>query len=248
MCRNLDKCARMQNHICLVFDQILHLHHPPTSKLKTNKQSDVTRRDINFLVCCLAWAVMLLNNGANALDAIAPSHEAGALKVSPPDLPTSAQNSAKPPRLGNPLRLISLEELPNTRQRPIFSPSRRPSLRSNANPPPLVQAPALPPPKLEDRPQLSLIGAVVSEWDGIAIFMEQATKEIVRLRMGEAHKGWTLVSLYRRQATLEKDGGSVALVLPSSEAEKDDGSSRPSALVPSPPVTKQTSGVQRPSS
>ncbi len=163
---------------------------------------------------------MLLSGAAEALDAIAPATtlietagESGSVTLSPPGDPTSASNAVKPPQIGNPLWAIPLMQLSNTRERPIFSPSRRPPPPPSVNPPPVVQVVARPPPEPE-RPQLSLIGAVVSGSDGIGIFMENATKSIVRLRMGEAHRGWTLRSVQGRQATLEKDSETVVLAFP----------------------------------
>jgi general secretion pathway protein N len=130
--------------------------------------------------------------------------------VSPPApvASTSAQALS-----ANPLWAIPLAQLPVTRDRPIFSPSRRP-------PPPAV-APAAAPkvatpvrPREPERPQLSLIGTVASDEEGFAIFLDQSTKAALRLKVGEDYQGWKLRSIQGREATLEKDQRVVPLALP----------------------------------
>ena len=114
---------------------------------------------------------------------------------------------------GNPLWAIPLENLVATRERPIFSPSRRP-------PPPAVTVappPAPPPPpapSAPQRPPLELVGTVLNSRDGYGIFLDQATNAIVRLRTGEIHEGWTLRSISGRDAMLQKDRNTVVLALP----------------------------------
>ena len=115
----------------------------------------------------------------------------------------------------NPLWAIPLKQLSNTRERPIFSPSRRPPASAVVGPPPAA-APVRVPPKTAgpQSPELSLVGTVIGEKESIAVFVEDTTKNPVRLRTGEAHKGWTLRSVQGREATLEKDRESVNLSLP----------------------------------
>jgi general secretion pathway protein N len=115
---------------------------------------------------------------------------------------------------GNPLWSVPLKNLNATRERPIFLPSRRapaPAV-AGAPPPPPVVAP--PPPAEPDRPGLALVGAVSGENEGIAVFMEESTRDIVRLRTGENHAGWILRSVRAREATLEKGPETAILALP----------------------------------
>ena len=65
-----------------------------------------------------------------------------------------------------------------------------------------------------------MIGTVIGENDSIAVFVDEATKNAVRLRTGDAHKGWMLQSVRGREATLEKDRESVLLSLPQPGAEQ----------------------------
>ena len=126
--------------------------------------------------------------------------------------PQSPPRGGREPR-GNPLWAIPLKSLTATRERPIFLPSRRaiqPAIAGPPAPPP----PAPPPPKEPDRPRLALVGAVVGEAEGIAVFLDQTNQAIVRLRTGENHSGWVLRSVRGREATLQKDRETVLLALP----------------------------------
>jgi general secretion pathway protein N len=115
---------------------------------------------------------------------------------------------------GNPLWAIPLTSLFATRERPLFTPSRRP-------PPALVIGvePArpmlVPPPAVSETPGLALIGLISGGRDGIAIFVDQATREVVRLRTNEGHSGWILRSIQGREATLEKTPFTAVLTIPS---------------------------------
>lgn len=135
--------------------------------------------------------------------------EVGTLKP----LPRQNQEAGKRPLSGNPLWSIPLSVLSATQERPIFSVSRRP-------PPLAVIGPRIEPPpnvpvveKPAERPSLALIGAVVGDGDAIAVFLDQ-NKGIVRLRQGEAHAGWVLSSILRREVTLKKADQTEILVLP----------------------------------
>jgi general secretion pathway protein N len=127
--------------------------------------------------------------------------------------PPSAVRGARAPR-GNPLWAIALKSLNATRERPIFLPSRRAPAPAVAGPPPAPARQPPPPPAEPDRPRLALVGAVAGDAEGIAIFVDEATRSIVRLRTGENHLGWTLRSVRGREATMQKDRQTVLLALP----------------------------------
>jgi general secretion pathway protein N len=119
------------------------------------------------------------------------------------------------PPTGNPLWAIALKDLNETRDRPIFTPSRRP-------PPRMVEKPYTPPPppprvetQLPPEPlTLSLVGTIAGESDGVALFTERGTQEVVRLRTGESHHGWVLRSVQGREAMLEKGDRKETVMLP----------------------------------
>jgi general secretion pathway protein N len=113
----------------------------------------------------------------------------------------------------NPLWAIPLTALSGTRDRPIFSSSRRP-------PPPAVapaavpKVAAVPKPSEPERPQLSLLGTIASDDEGFGIFLDQSTKAVLRLKVDEDYQGWKLRSVQGREVTLEKDQQLVTLALP----------------------------------
>jgi len=172
-----------------------------------------------------------------------PSSEFGAGGTAPmvadpvPDA-ASRQNpmrATREPR-GNPLWAIPLKSLNATRERPILLPSRRAPAPVVAGPPP-PQVVRPPPPAEPDRPRLALVGAVVGDSDGIAVFLDQTTRGIVRLRTGENHRGWILRAVRRREATLQKDQDTLLLALPApGEQEKrgPDGDALPAPALPAP--------------
>jgi general secretion pathway protein N len=115
---------------------------------------------------------------------------------------------------GNPLWALPLKGLTATRERPLFLPSRRAPAPVVAGPPPaqpVVQPPPAAPP---ERPRLTLVGAIVGEHESIAVFLDETTRDVVRLKTGESRGGWVLRSVRRREATLEKDRETMILALP----------------------------------
>jgi len=114
---------------------------------------------------------------------------------------------------GNPVRAIPLTGLNITRDRPIFSASRRP-------PPPPAPTPiykvAVAPKAVKtepERPPLTLVGTIVGGNESIAVFLDKSTRNVVRLHTSESHEGWVLRSIQGREATLEKDSASTVLAL-----------------------------------
>jgi general secretion pathway protein N len=120
----------------------------------------------------------------------------------------------RPPSAGNPLWALPLKQLSITRERPVFSPSRRP-------PPPATPtyvapvAVRTPPKPVEpERPSITLLGTILGSTESIGVFFNPTTRDIVRLRVGEDHEGWALRSVKTREATLVKDRERVVLELP----------------------------------
>lgn len=125
------------------------------------------------------------------------------------------REAGKPVPTGNPLWSVPLSVLTATQERPIFSASRRPPQRAVvASPVEQVSAPAAQKGSEPEHPPLALIGAVVGDSDAIAVFVDRASQKIVRLRQGDAHAGWVLSSVLRREVTLKKADKTEVLVLP----------------------------------
>jgi general secretion pathway protein N len=140
-----------------------------------------------------------------------------------------------PPR-GNPLWSVPFSALNGTRERPIFSASRRPPPRAILAP--VVEQAAAPvPPKvaLPEPSSMQLLGAVVGDKDAIAILLDQTTKEVVRLRVGEDRRGWTLGSVQNREATIRRKDQTEVLVL-----QRPDEARGPPAGSATLPVTRSS--------
>jgi len=120
----------------------------------------------------------------------------------------------RPPSAGNPLWALPLKQLSITRDRPVFSPSRRPPPPATPTyvAPVAVRSP--PKPAEPERPSITLLGTILGSTESIGIFFNPTTRDIVRLRVGEDHEGWALRSVKTREATLVKDRERVVLELP----------------------------------
>jgi hypothetical protein len=129
--------------------------------------------------------------------------------VTAPPTPASTSERALS---ANPLWGIPLTSLSGTRDRPIFSPSRRPP----ASPVASIAAPKVVAvkPKERERPQLNLVGTIASNDEAFGIFLDLSTKAALRLKIGEDYQGWKLRSVQGREATLEKDEEVLTLELP----------------------------------
>jgi hypothetical protein len=144
------------------------------------------------------------------------------------------------PPSGNPLWAIPLKDLNDTRDRPIFTPSRRPP------PPPVVEKPYVPPPppRVETKPPpepltLSLLGTIAGDSAGVALFMEKGSQEVVRLRTGESHQGWVLRTVHGREAMLEKGDRKETVTLPSPGDTAGAATPPGIAAAPGMPVTSE---------
>jgi len=170
------------------------------------------------IFCGMMAARMLLAATPGSFDA-APAVPS-TVKIAPDVIkpPTNVVQDGEPK--GNPLWAIPLVSLSATRERPIFTPSRRPPASVVAAPSPVE--PAKPrPPVAPERPQLTLVGTIIGDATSIAVFTRTMTKEAVRLRMGEGHDGWILRSVKGREATLQKDSETAVLGLMPSGASTD---------------------------
>src|SRR5271167_1239749 len=104
-----------------------------------------------------------------------------------------------------------MNSLSVTRERPLFSVSRRPPPPPPA-PPASIAKPS--PPAERERPRLTLQGTAIGKPRDIALVFDEAVKESVRLHVGEAAEGWYLRAVDRRTVTVEKDSRIVVLSLP----------------------------------
>ena len=192
-----------------------------------------THRLLATIVVLAAIAVYVgIAHTTSSGDAVNSGETAPVRTAAVPPRDTAAERLAPG---GNPLWALPLKQLTITRERPIFSPSRRP-------PPPATPTYVAPvavrtpqKPKEPERPSITLLGTILGTSDSIGIFLNPATRDIVRLRLGEDHEGWALRSIKTREVILVKDRERVVLELPppGDQAVTVDfappGASRPSA-------------------
>jgi general secretion pathway protein N len=128
------------------------------------------------------------------------------------EAPRAPDPGAKP-RAGNPLWTVPLSALSGTRDRPLFSASRRPPIVAVpiAAPPPKQEVLAPPPP---ERPLLTLIGTIVSPKASVAMLQGSDAEAVSRLRIGQENDGWRVRGISFRSIVVEKGALSVELNLP----------------------------------
>jgi hypothetical protein len=99
-------------------------------------------------------------------------------------------------RLENPLAAHSLNEFTATRDRPLFTPSRRPPAVLTA-----VRdvAPPAPP------PNLTLFGILIGTDGPSAIVRGAPSEKVVHVRVGDQIDGWKIARIGERQIVLSRD-------------------------------------------
>jgi len=155
---------------------------------------------------------------------------------------------APPPRpLGaNPLWAIPLATLSNTRERPIFSASRRPPPAQTPVAVAAPPAPPPPPPRVE-RPPLMLVGTVAGDSESFGIFVDKASSTALRLKVGEDYQGWRLRVVQGRDVSLERDQQTVVLSLPEPGAESASATDSVRVpIMPAPPAIMPPTGAVMP--
>ena len=147
---------------------------------------------------------------AQPSDGVVRSEEPGTVRTAARSADPAVDGAAS---AGNPLWVLPLKQLSITRDRPIFSPSRRPPPAA-----PAYVAPVMPrqqaKPAEPERPAVTLLGTIIGEADRLGVFLEAATGNSVKMRIGEDHQGWVLLSVKSREVTLAKNNENVVLELP----------------------------------
>jgi general secretion pathway protein N len=123
------------------------------------------------------------------------------------------------PGQSNPLRAIPLESLHETRDRPLFSATRRQPPPVVAETPKVKEPASAPQPSAPEKPQVTLIGVVHGPGLDLAVLVDETHRSLARLRLGQTIHGWTMHSLGERTATLEKAEQQVKLELPARNDE-----------------------------
>jgi general secretion pathway protein N len=164
--------------------------------------------------------------------------------------PSSVATAKSKPLTGNPLWAIAISELSETHARPIFSPSRRPPAPAApaALTAQLVKAasPVKPEP---DHPLLELLGTIVGGSVEIGVFTDEASHDVIRIKAGEAHDGWTLSAVSGHAAIFQKQGyvaATLVLSAPGGEANAPGVAAAPNVERVAAPGNGQMTGVPPP--
>ena len=161
----------------------------------------------------------------------------------PPARPAPSRNARQ--RTGNPLWVIPLSALTETRDRPLFSASRRPPIVAGpiVAPPPQKQGDPAPPPP--ERPSFTLVGTIVSPKASVAVLQGSNPDTISRLRVGEENDGWRVRGIDLRSIVVEKGAQSVKLDLPrpdgAAAVPPGPDEAAPAPLAPTPAISGQAS-------
>jgi hypothetical protein len=105
----------------------------------------------------------------------------------------------------SPLAAYPLDRLSTTRQRPLFSPGRRPP----APPPAPIIAAAPPPPP----PNLILVGTIMDADDARAVVGVGTTDKTRRVRIGDDIGGWKVTQIEERKLVLSLNDRSATFTL-----------------------------------
>lgn len=169
---------------------------------------------------------------ANPAPAVAPAP----IPAVPPAAVDRAPAAPSPQRVlgDNPLWAIPLSRLTNSRERPLFAPTRRPPAPVPIAMPAPVQVGPPPKPPEPEKPQLSLLGTIIGS-EKIGLFMDSASKSVVRLKAGDNHNGWTLRGVERRQVELARGLDRVVLDIPAPDT-KGNGAPGGPMLAGPPPI------------
>jgi general secretion pathway protein N len=117
----------------------------------------------------------------------------------------------------SPLAAQKLERLSATRERPLFSPTRRPP-----PPPPTVdQGPSLPPPP-PPPPNVALLGIVMDGEQARAVIRASPAEKMTRVTIGDDVGGWKVAQIEgRKLVLLSLDGRQATFVMFSNNAAKN---------------------------
>ena len=161
-------------------------------------------------------------------------------------IPQSAPGApaAERPLGANPLWAMPVKQFTVTRDRPIFLPSRRPPAApvSTAT---VARVIAPPKPKEPEQPQLSLVGTISGDGDKFGIFVDQATKAVLRLKEGEDFQGWQLRSIQNREASFQLNQRTFVVGLPQPGLSQVSVSVRSEAWSPNSETGTLTSATSR---
>lgn len=101
-----------------------------------------------------------------------------------------------------------LTSLAATRERPLFSPTRRPP------PTPVVVAPTAPAPETAREtppPAFRLTGVVIGDAEEIAIVQHDQNAKPINLRINSVIDGWTVAAIHSREIVLRHEDHTITV-------------------------------------
>ena len=125
--------------------------------------------------------------------------------------------------LASPLAVHPLDRLSATRERPLFSPSRRAPA-----PPPIVSLPPPPPPPPPEPPNVTLVGIVMDAGEARAI-VQSGPNEVRRVRIGDDIGGWKVAQIEGRRLVLKLDSRVATFSMFSGQRNPAPGAARRAA-------------------
>jgi hypothetical protein len=143
----------------------------------------------------------------------------------------AASSTPAPAVSGNPVADIPLDRLSATRERPLFSPSRRPPFRREPSPIAHVEPAPAPPPPVSP-PSVALYGIVVGVQGPRAFIATGPSDRIVRVRPGDDVDGWKVTAISERRLVLSRADLSATFTLFS--PENAGRTARPDSVQPVP--------------
>ena len=157
-------------------------------------------------------------------------------------IPHALGQPPEQPTIANPLEAQALDRLSSTRDRPLFSPTRRPT------PPPPPPPPEQPPvAAVPQPPNLTLVGIVVDDEGARALIRSSATKAD-RVQIGDDIGGWKVAQIDGRRMVLALDGRFATFTLFSNDngqqPPRDEAQASDAQADNTPSQTPQTSAPQ----
>ena len=118
----------------------------------------------------------------------------------------------KPDDAARGLSLPPLEELGQTRDRPLFTPMRRPAPRQDAKPAESAKA-----------GMLMLMGIVYSPGERVALLRVAGSEQVLRLSKGQEVRGWTVAEIEPDRVLLRSGDAAETLVFTPVELHRSGG-------------------------
>jgi hypothetical protein len=140
-----------------------------------------------FPICALVVAAML-----------------SAAPVRADDAAVSAEHGTA---LDNPLAARPLDDFAATRDRPLFTPSRRPFVA------PAVARAEAPPPPPPPPPELTFFGTLVDADGASAIVRGGPSEKPVHVHVGDMVGGWKIAKIDDRQIVLSRDERAITFTM-----------------------------------